>query len=340
MSGLPPGSRTELFTSVLPFYSRLLADLERAQRRISMIYHAFVHGEWSRRIAAVLIARAQAGVNVRLMTDGFGIFLEKRAYYLRNLQLIRRLQAGGVKVDIFHPDNLRIMAINRLHIKLSAIDDQIAFVGGSNIADHYLTWDDTNLRLQGPAMSGFHDVYDEVLGLSSRKPFRGNTWEGSSPQQPMIRLTIPQRKKEIREALLGLIEDADQAIHLRTWYFLPDNQVLHSLVHKARSGVDVCILLSHRTRVRPIDFMNRPMCRRIAKAGGSIYRYTERYMHAKVAWNDKGDVLLGSANMDYTGMNSNFECSLALRDPCLRDQLQEKFMEDAGGCLQPHAQMH
>lgn len=339
MNQLPEGPELELFTSVLPYYTRLLEDLQQAKQDISLIYHAFVDGQWSQRIAAALITRAQAGARVRLMTDGFGLFLERKRAYIRNLLLIKRLRDAGVTVDIFHPATHRVTSIHRLHIKLCAIDDQIAFVGGSNIADHYLTWDDTNLRLHGPTLRGFHDVYDEVLHQSKNHPLDHSSFSMREPPHPAIRLTIPHRKKEIRAALLKLIEEADQCIHLRTWYFLPDREVFQSLVQKARSGVEVCILLSHRTRVRPIDFMNRPLCRRIVDAGGSVYRFTEKYMHAKVAWNNKGDVLLGSANMDYTGMNSNFECSLALREPGLRDQLHERFLKDAGGCLQPHAKV-
>ncbi len=338
MSNLLTGARIELYTSVLPYYTRLLEDLNRAEGRVSLIYHAFVHGEWSNKFADAMIARAQAGVRVRLMTDGFGIFLEKRRFFLRNLKLFEKLREGGVRVDIFNPSDRRLTSVNRLHIKLCAIDDQIAFIGGSNIADHYLLWDDTNLRLQTPSMQSLHHVYDEMLDLSTRKSPEKSASTDNGPLHPSIKLTVPRRKKHIRDALLELIEEADQAIYIRTWCFFPDRQVMRSLMHKARSGVEVHVLLSHQTRVRPFDYINRPKCRSIAKAGGRVYRFTDRYMHAKIAWSNKGDVILGSANIDYTGMNSNFECSLALRNPWLRDQLQEQFNEDTSGCIQPYAQ--
>jgi cardiolipin synthase len=337
-SKLPAGTRSMLFTDVLPYYTQLLRDLESAQDAISMLYYAFDYGEWSTRISTVLIARAQAGVHVRLMIDGFGLVLEEPRHSQKNLLLIQRLRAGGVTVDVFNPYGSRLTFINRLHIKLCAIDDHIAYVGGSNIADHYLTWDDTNLRLQGQSVGSFHDVYNEALNLSSSKSSSHKEPPKNMLDNAAIRLTIPNRKKEIRVALMKLIEDADRTIYIRTWYFFPDRQIMQALIRKARSGVDVHILLSHRTRVRPIDFMNRYLCRRIVKAGGKIYRYTEKYMHAKVAWNNKGDILLGSANIEYTGMNTNFECCLSLHDLGLMDQLQKRFLDDACGCLRPHAQ--
>jgi cardiolipin synthase len=332
------GTQSMLFTSVLPYYTRLLKDLERAQHTISLIYLAFVHGEWSSRISQVLIARAQAGVRVRLMIDSLGILLEDPRQIRKNFQLIRRLRAGGVMVDVFNPSGCRLKLTNRLHMKLSAIDDHTAYVGGSNIADHYLTWDDTNLRLQGKLEGNFHDVYDEVHSLPSGKPSHSIEHQDNGSGNPAIKLTIPNRRKDIRVALMKLIEDADREIYIRTWYFYPERQIMQSLIRKARSGVNVSIMLSHRTRIRPIDYLNRPLCRRIVKAGGRIYRYTEKYMHAKIAWNNKGDVLLGSANHESSGMNSNFECCISMRDPGLRDQLQEKFLDDAGDCLRPYGQ--
>jgi len=335
---LPAGTRRMLFTDVLPYYTQLLKDLENAQDAISMLYYAFDYGEWSTRISTVLIARAQAGVHVRLMIDGLGIALEKPRNSRKNLLLIQRLREGGVTVDVFNPSGSRLAFINRLHIKLCAIDDHIAYVGGSNIADHYVTWDDTNLRLQGQLMRSFHDVYNEASNLSSSKSSGRKETRKNISGNAAIKLTIPHRKKDIRIALMKLIEDADRTIYIRTWYFFPDRKIMQALIRKARSGVDVRIMLSHRTRVRPIDFLNRYLCRRIVKAGGKIYRYTEKYMHAKVAWNNKGDVLLGSANIEYTGLSSNFECCVSLCDLGLMGLLQKRFLDDACGCLRPHAQ--
>jgi len=337
-SKLPGGTRRMLFTDVLPYYMQLLRDLEGAQDAISMLYYAFDDGEWSTRISTVLIARAQAGVHVRLMIDGFGLVLEKPRHSRKNLLLIQKLREGGVTVEVFNPSGSRLTFINRLHIKLCAIDDHIAYVGGSNIADHYLTWDDTNLRLQGQLMRCFHDVYDEASNLSSSKSSNRKETSNNLSGNAAIKLTVPHRKKDICVALLKIIEDADRTIYIRTWYFFPDRQIMQALIRKARSGVDVRIMLSHRTRFRPIDIMNRYLCRRIAKAGGKIYRYTEKYMHAKVAWNNKGDILLGSANIEYTGLNTNFECCLSLCDLGLMDQLQKRFLDDACGCLRPYAQ--
>lgn len=327
-----------LYTSVLPFYTHLIEGFSRAEERISMVYHAFVHGEWSSRISDVLIARAKTGVRVRLMTDGFGIVLEAKRRWRKNLRLIRRLREEGIRVDVFNPSRRRLSISSRLHIKLSAIDDDVAFIGGSNIADHYLTWDDTNVRLHGKLAVSLHQVYDEVLSFSSTGPGDRNDPQLDRSLDPVVKLTIPRQRKDIRSSLLKLIDDADRSIFIRTWCFFPELQVMESLIRKAQQGVDVNLMISHRSRIRPVDFANPVLCRRIVRAGGKVYRFPGKYMHSKAAWNDKGDVLLGSANLEYVGLNTNFECCVALRDPWLCARLQARFLDDARNCLRPHGQ--
>jgi cardiolipin synthase len=133
--------------------------------------------------------------------------------------------------------------------------------------------------------------------------------------------------------LLGLILEADKSVHIRSWYFIPDPEVLDALRSQAENGVQVNVLLSHRTRVRPIDIANYIHCHKLAKSGGRVFRYTRKYMHAKVAWNNRGEVLFGSANMDTKALKDNFECSVTLQDHKLAWELQRVFEVDKRSCF-------
>jgi cardiolipin synthase len=128
--------------------------------------------------------------------------------------------------------------------------------------------------------------------------------------------------------MLDLILDADREVYIRNWYFLPDREILNALRSQAQNGVSVNVLLSDRTRVPIIDLANGIHGHKLAKSGGSIYRYTGGFMHAKVAWNDHGTVLFGSANLDAKAMKDNFECSLVLRSSEVVKQLRAAFDAD------------
>ena len=211
-------TQSTLFTQVRPFYQNLGAALEMAQQRISMMYFTFDHGEHAGRLAYFLAAKAAEGVEVRLMVDLYGLFVDAPRHALANRRLITRLREGGVQVDLFRPQGWRLSAANRLHCKVCAIDDQTVFIGGSNIGDHYLGWDDHNMRFDGDLGSVFHDLYDYI---------RHHTPEGQQQAAPQLHLsrllagqlrvvlTIPKQRNDIRRALLGLILDAEESIYIR-----------------------------------------------------------------------------------------------------------------------------
>jgi cardiolipin synthase len=325
-----------LYTQVEPYYRNLAAELETAENSISMMYYAFDSGVWTERIAGILAAKAQAGVRTRLMVDEFGQVLDDVRHSLKNQALMQALRDAGAEVNIFRPCGKRLSKLNRLHCKVCAIDQRTVFLGGSNIGDHYLNWDDSNLRLDGRLGDTFHQVYDYIgqysEGNTSAIP-TGMNLSSLHAEEAKVWLTVPGQRRDIRRALLQLILNADQAIYLRTWYFLPDQEILEALRSQAENGVKVFVLLSHKTRVRPIDFANYIHCHKLAKSGGQVFRYIPKFMHAKVAWNNHGDVLFGSANFEHVALKSTFECSVALRDHKLAGVLRKSFDADSDTCL-------
>ncbi len=322
-------NRHTLFTEVEEYYTDLCTSLESAREKVSMTFLSFDNGRWARRIARILAERAAANVQVRLLVDGIGELTDEPSHILQNLDLFNDLRAAGIQVDIFHPSAAGLTPLNRMHCKIVAIDGETAYLGGSNIGDYYTTWSDSNLRVDGMLGNAFHDLYDYLRGFA----FQNRTgprldptdlWAGADRTW----LTVPSRHHDIRSALLKLIQDADRSVFIRTWYFLPDTEILNALCEKARQGVQVNVLLSNKTRVRPIDFANHIHIHRLVSAGGRVHRYTPRFMHAKVAWNNRADVLFGSANLDPHSMHGNFESCLQFRDEGLAMQLQRVFEAD------------
>jgi phosphatidylserine/phosphatidylglycerophosphate/cardiolipin synthase-like enzyme len=96
-------------------------------------------------ISEVLVAKAAEGVSVRLMVDEIGQAFDKPTHAFQNIALFEHLRSHGVQVDIYRPAS-PLHINNRLHCKIVAIDNRIAFLGGSNIGDYYTTWSDSNLR--------------------------------------------------------------------------------------------------------------------------------------------------------------------------------------------------
>ncbi len=325
----------KLFAAVAPFYTEMIAALKQAQKSIHMAYYAFGDGRWGRAIAQVLAQKEASGVSVHLMVDELGQYLENVSHAYRNRRLLNQLAASGVQVHLFRPNGRRLSQFNRLHCKFCAIDDQIVFMGGSNIGDHYLDWRDSNIRIDGDLGDSFPRLYDGLCQFSgSANGYPPHLAALQVADMPLL-LTVPGRRQDIRRYLLDLILSAETAVFLRSWYFLPDKEIINALLSQAENGVRVTILFSHHTRIPLIDIANQRLTRRLAKASSKIYRYADCYMHAKEAWNDQGDILFGSANIDLWSLRANFECCLRITDLALAHQLSRELNADTSHCLPP-----
>ncbi len=331
-------TKMKLFTEVLPFYRTLATAVSQAQHSVHMAYFAFDDGEWAQGLGTALKERAAAGVKVHLMVDEAGQVLDHARNGWRNRQLLADLQEHGVRVGLFRPQGTRLGRLNRLHCKMCAIDGRTAFIGGSNIGDHYLGWRDSNLQLTGELGDGFARLYQllqQFGGMAMPRPHWPTTLQVAG--FPVL-LTVPGHRQDIRRALLEIILGAETAVTLRSWYFLPDKEIMNAMLSQAENGVRVSILFSHRTRVPPIDLANRWLAHHLVRSGAHIYRYTGRFMHAKEAWNDRGDVLFGSANLDRWALCTTFECCLLLQDADLARQLDRAFLADTTHCVRPGEQ--
>ena len=318
-----------LFTNVRNYYSDLAAQLATARTDISMSYLAFEDGEWAREIVGVLNSKVNEGVRVRLMVDEIGQLMDEPRRMHRNFEIINHMRSLGIEVDVFQPVS-PLQIGNRLHTKFAAIDNRTVYLGGSNIGDYYTSWTDTNLRVDGKLGRTFHNVYDFLRGFSRQGEARARLMniQNLRVANERLWLTVPQHSYDIREALMNLIVTAEKSVFIRTWYFLPDDEMLNALCEQARNGVQINVLLSHKTRVRPVDFANHLHVHKLVCAGGHVFRYTGRYMHSKAAWNEKGDALFGSANLDPTSMRNNFESCLEIHDSKLTWELRRDFYAD------------
>jgi cardiolipin synthase len=326
-------NRHTYFPQVESYYASLVEHLAAAQNQISMCYLAFEDGLWAQRIIEILRAKSAAGMRVRLMIDQIGQQLDDPRRILRNHEIVASLRAAGVDVEIFRPAHPSTSIRNRMHCKFAAIDGGTAFIGGSNIADYYTSWSDTNMHVDGDLGDCFHRAFAFLRGFSrvtDQTPLDPSDLRAGEDR---LWLTLPNQRADVRSALLNLIRSADQSLHLRTWYFLPDEEILDALCEQSRRGVQVNLMLSHQTRVPLVDFANPIPVRTLVQAGANVYRYTGTYLHSKVTWNDHGDVLLGSANLDAHSMHGNFESCLQVRDASLAWDLRRAFVHDIPACI-------
>lgn len=326
-----------LFSDVQNFYSILVEALKRAERSITMMYYEFHAGEWAVEISRVLMEKQVAGVTVHLMVDEFGLLELPPLQAIQNRALVDELAAAGVHVHIFHPKQIRTSNFNRLHFKACAIDGRTLFLGGSDIADEYRYRQDLNLRADGDLGSGFEEIF-EYLVQSGELASNGKGDEPPSntnlprlfvdESRAQVVLTVPDHRQEVRRQLLGLILTANETIYICTKIFLPDQEIINTLLHQLKHGRRVNILLSDHTHTLFIDVANQVIIHKLVQAGAKVWRYAPEHMHSRACWNEQGTILFGSVNLDSKARIGNYECSLLFKDQATAKQLQLKFEQD------------
>lgn len=327
-------NRYRLFSEVTPFYQDVLDAIAQAEETISMMYLIYDYGCWTEKINDVLVAKREAGVRVRIMVDLLGTISDHPTNIFHNFRMLKRLENAGIEIIIFQPSSSRMSFFDRLHIKLLAIDQTTLFIGGSNLGDYYTNWQDSNLRIDGDFGQAGHDLYEFVAANSAEgmKQYQkrrselnlSDFWLGDA----QVLLTVPGSRKDICRGMLDLVFNTNDTIYFRHWYFLPNKEFLNAMLSQIERGVTLRVLLSHRTRIPIIDIANHLAIKKLVKAGAHIFRYHTRYMHSKITWNESGDIIFGSANIEEKGLNSNFELCLKINCPTLSDELTQTFNRD------------
>ncbi len=327
-------NRYRLFSEVTPFYQDLLGAIAQAEETISMMYLIYDHGCWTDKINDVLTAKVEAGVRVRIMVDLLGTITDHPTNIFHNFRMLKRLEKAGIEINIFQPSGSRMSFADRLHIKLLAIDQTTLFIGGSNMGDYYTDWQDSNLRIDGDFGQAGHDFYEFVAAnsLKGKEKYRkgrlemnlSDFWFGDA----QVLLTVPGSRKDICRRMLDQVLDTNGTIYFRHWYFLPNKEFINAMLYQMERGVNLRVLLSHRTRIPIIDIANHIPIKKLVQAGAQIFRYHTRYMHSKITWNESGDIIFGSANIEEKGLNSNFELCLKFNSQTLSDELTHTFNRD------------
>ena len=159
-SGYPPYFHTD--TRYYPLgevmWQDMLADLRKARRFIFLEYFIIEPGAMWDAILSILLDKAAAGVEVRILYDDMGCMYTLPPGYFQSLA------EKGIRAKVFSPFRPRLEpAVNRRdHRKLCIIDGVCGYTGGINLADEYINlrekhghWKDTAIRLAGDAVRSF-----------------------------------------------------------------------------------------------------------------------------------------------------------------------------------------
>ncbi len=330
-------NRVKLLQNGKETYPALLEAMAQAKHHIHLQYYILEGGKISQQIAQCLKAKAEAGVEVRLLYDAFGS-LELPGSYLRDLE------ASGVKTAAFGSIRFPFFAHNlnyRNHRKVVVIDGKVGFTGGVNISDKYLRddpelglWRDTHLRVEGEAVHGLQAIFlNDWNYVQDEEEIQGPAYfpQEFPSQGPLVQVAPSGPDSPwwgILQAYFSAIALAEEHVYISTPYFIPDSALRMVLTTKAMSGVDVRILLPGRSDIPIQWYAAFSFVEELLSAGVKVYRYQRGFNHGKIMAVDGHFASVGTANMDLRSFRKNFEVNAFVYDAAFTQRLEQDFLAD------------
>jgi cardiolipin synthase len=312
-----------------------------ARHHVHLEYYIFEPDTVGTRLRDLLIERARAGVEVRLLCDGVG------SHHLHR-RFLAPLRAAGARFAWFGPVTLarvRTRLFNfRTHRKIVVVDGVVGFTGGVNITDEESAaargpraWRDTHVRIEGAAVRWLQLVFLEDWGYASGHAPTDAAYfpevpdDGTHPVQ--ILASGPDEPwNAIHKLYFAAIASARDRVLCATPYFVPDEAMLTALTTAALRGVDVRILVPRRSDSRTVTAAGRSYFADVIAAGVRVFEYTPGMMHAKTLVVDDAFAAVGTANMDNRSFRLNYEVTSVSYDAEGAAALAAMFARDLTHC--------
>jgi cardiolipin synthase len=338
LGAFPPsaGNSVRIYRDTTEAFEAQLEVIRAARHHVHLEYFIFRSDETGRRLVDVLVEKARAGVEVRLLYDSAGTL------WLSGSMIRPLIDAGGQVRDFLPVNPLRSwFRLNlRNHRKITVVDGTIGFTGGMNIGDEYLGksprfgyWRDTVLQLHGPAVAGLQRIFMEDWLFASQELLHQQAYFPPVPAcgdaiVQVVDSGPEQEPNSIRELYFAAILSAHKRLWIASPYFVPDSGILDALRLARLRGVDVRLLgLLHPDH--PVTwYAGRYYWGEMLPLGVKVYQYNRGMMHSKIVLVDDSWAMAGSANMDNRSLHLNCEAGCILYSRSLIDELEANFVRD------------
>ncbi len=347
-SGIPVSSADDvlLLSGGARTYDAIFEAIRAARHHVHLEYYIYEPDQIGTALRDLLVTKAQAGVQVRLLVDALGSKGVGKKF-------LAPLIAAGAEAAFFHESRIgrrwRPVTNFRTHRKIVVCDGRVGFTGGVNITDEEDprtrddAYHDVHLRIEGCAVRWLQTVFLEdwfystgqnadVLGpaveqmLPTLKP-------GHIPVQ--IVTSGPDNEREaIHRMHVAAINIAMRRAWLTTPYFVPGEPALMALTNAALRGVDVRLMVPRLSDSGLVTAAARSYFDELTAAGVKIWEYEARMLHSKTLLVDDHCAMLGTANFDNRSFRLNFEVMAVVFGPALAEPLMAQFHEDTTHAVQ------
>ena len=326
------GNRVELLVDGEATYEAMHDAIAAAESYIMVQFYIVQDGSVARRLSDALIEKARSGVRVHFLYDEIGCWTLPESF----LKALREasIEVSGFKTTRGHRNRFQINFRN--HRKLLVVDGRIGFIGGLNLADEYLTYRDTHLRIDGPAAQ---HIQFSVL----------KDWFWATRQIPELNVAIqPSAADDLKVSIVNtgpadtmpncsalfatLVKTARRRLWMTSPYFVPDDVMVRALQSAGMRGVDVRILLPGKADHRFVELASFTYYCEMLDCGVQLFRYQGPFMHQKVVLVDDRLAGVGTVNLDNRALYLNFEATALVADNGFAKEVEAMLQADLERC--------
>ena len=315
-------------------FPAMLAAIAAAERHVHLETYILQSDDVGWRFAEAMIARAEAGVEVRVMFDAIG-GLDVSGDYLQ------ALRGAGVEVAIYGPLapwKPRFRLHSRNHRKILVVDNKVGFTGGMNIGNEYDPvenggggWHDLHARVEGPAVTELSRLFRRDWVRAGARAFPlppESPPSGGTARALTLGNSEYSRRRAIRRSYLHAFKRAKEMIGITNAYFIPDRGLRRVLLNAARRGVHVSVIVPADSDVKSVQWAGRHTYAALLKGGVRIYEWQWHMLHAKSAVVDGVWSTIGSYNLDARSLFHNLEVVVCVIDPAFGAKLRSQQLAD------------
>ena len=228
----------------------------------------------------------------------------------------------------------------RNHRKILVVDGETAFVGGLNFADRYRDgvpgiglWRDTHLKVVGGGATALHIIFMADWYFVSKEILKGDQYfkpfESGNGKLVQMTASGPDSDWEsISQAYFTAIASATNFVYISTPYLMPTPDIMTALKTSALGGIDVRIIVPGLSDAITPKWGTNSYIEELLEAGVKVYFYRAGFIHSKVIVVDGIFSSVGTANLDFRSLETNFEVNAMIYDEEIAGVLASQFLED------------
>lgn len=315
------------------YFNRLNTVFEAANKSIDIRTYIFDNDDVALQIADLLREKS-TGVEVKILVDGLADVFATR------------LDSHSMPADVILPASISsyLTYTSKVkfrkqsnpwftgdHVKITIVDEDLAFVGGMNIGREYrYDWHDLMMEVEGPIVKQLQYEFDQAWAKAGifgdyawlAQALSADTADDSGGDYPIRILKTSIHDSELYRVQVAAIRRARQYIFIENTYF-SDDKILFELAMARRRGVDVRVILSTNGDSAILNLSNQKAINTMLRNGIRVYSYPGM-THVKAAVYD-GWACLGSANFDKLSLQVNQEINLGTSHPAVVNSLLERL---------------